>query len=339
MAHRDRNRQLERNNGEEFRDDLRRRGLPVEVVRRLSVIHPGKAVLAVIHTCGVIAVCILAASSWWTPWVVLPAMVVIASRQQALFVLAHDAAHYRMFNTRWLNDLIGRACGIVVGVSMCTYRVVHRLHHNHLYEAQDPDIPLHGGYPRGRVYLLKKLTRDLLGFTAWKTYAYFFGAPVINDDVQQSHRPLNDTSPRLKRAARQDRWLVAGFHIVAPIVAFASGYGLQYLLLWVLPLVTILQPILRFRAICEHGAVTNFTSPLTAARTTLASPLITWFLFPHHVYYHAEHHMYPSIPHYNLAACHREMQQHGLLDGAEVRSFWDTVRLVVADPIRQTTSG
>ena len=88
-----------------------------------------------------------------------------------------------MFNTRWLNDLIGRFCGIVVGVSMCTYRVVHRLHHNHLYEAQDPDIPLHGGYPRGRVYLLKKLARDLLGCTAWKTYAYFFGAPAINDAV------------------------------------------------------------------------------------------------------------------------------------------------------------
>ncbi len=322
----------EHQNGEEFRDDLRRQGLPVEIVRRLSEIHPTKASLAILHTCGVIALCIAAALTWWSPWVVIPAMVLIASRQQALFVLAHDAAHYRMFNTRWLNDLVGRACGAVVGVSMCTYRVVHRLHHNHLYEPQDPDIPLHGGYPRGRVYLLKKLARDLLGFTAWKTYAYFFGAPVINDDVSQTNRPLNDTSPRLKRAARQDRWLVVGFHIVAPIVAFASGYGLAYLLLWLLPLVTILQPILRFRAICEHGAVTNFTSPLTAARTNLATPLIAWFLFPHHVYYHTVHHMYPSIPHYHLAACHREMQRVGLLDGAEVRSFWETVRLVVADP-------
>lgn len=333
MSTQKRRRQLPSENGEEFRDDLRQQGLPVEAIRRLSMIDPIKASLAILHTCGVVAICIAAALTWWTPWVVIPAMVIIASRQQALFVLAHDAAHYRMFNTRWLNDLIGRACGAIVGVSMCTYRVVHRLHHNHLYETQDPDIPLHGGYPRGRVYLLKKLARDFLGLTAWKTYAYFFGAPVINDDVRQTNRPLNDTSPRLKRAARQDRWLVAGFHAVAPIVAFAGGYGLEYLLLWVLPLVTILQPILRFRAICEHGAVTNMTSPLTAARTNLAPPLIAWFLFPHHVAYHAEHHMYPSIPHYNLAACHREMQRHGLLDGAEVRSFWDTVRLVVADPV------
>ena len=236
MLNRDNKRQSQRHSGEEFRDDLRRQGLAVDVVRRLSVLHPVKASLAILHTCGVVVVCLAAALLWWTPWIVIPAMVVIASRQQALFVLAHEAAHYRMFNTRWLNDLIGRACGVGVGVSMCTYRVVHRLHHNHLYEAQDPDIPLHGGYPRGRVYLLKKLARDLLGFTAWKTYAYFFGAPIINDDVQQSNRPLNDTSSRLKQAARQDRWLVAGCHAVAPVAAFAGGYGLEYLLLWVLPL-------------------------------------------------------------------------------------------------------
>lgn len=337
MANRESEHQGQRQSGEEFRDDLRRQGLPVEVVRRLSVIHPVKASLAILHTCGVVAICVAAVLTWWTPWMVIPAMVIIASRQQAFFVLSHEAAHYRLFNARWFNDLIGRACGAVVGVSMCTYRVVHRLHHNHLYEAQDPDIPLHGGYPRGRVYLVKKLARDLLGFTAWKTYAYFFGAPVINDAVQQTNRPLHDTSPRLKKAARQDRWLVAGFHTVALIVSFASGYGLEYLLLWVLPLVTILQPILRFRAICEHGAVTNFASPLTAARTNLAPPWIAWFLFPHHVYYHAEHHMYPSIPHYNLATCHREMQQYGLLEDAEVRSFWDTVRLVVADPTGRAT--
>ncbi len=125
---------------------------------------------------------------------------------------------------------------------------------------------------------------------------------------------------------------MVSFHITAPVVAFASGYGVTYVLLWFLPLVTMLQPILRFRAICEHGAVTDFASPLTAARTNFAPVWLSWFLFPHHVYYHAEHHMYPSIPHYNLGACHREMQEHGLLEGAEVRSFWDTVHLVTSEP-------
>jgi hypothetical protein len=107
------------------------------------------------------------------------------------------------------------------------------------------------------------------GQTAWKTYSYFFGSPSINASTNVAQRPLDDTSEALRAAARRDRWGVLAFQLAAPIVAFALGFGWQYLVLWVLPLVTLLQAILRLRAICEHGAVTDFTSPLTAARTNL----------------------------------------------------------------------
>jgi fatty acid desaturase len=319
--------------GEEFRES-ERRGSPLsaERVRALSAIDPLKATLALGQTVGVLAAAIAAAILWWSPPVVLGSIIVIAARQQACFVLAHDAAHYRLYETRWLNDAVGRLFGAVVGVSMCTYRVIHRLHHNHLYEPQDPDLPLHGGYPRGRAYLLKKLLRDVLGLTAFKTYAYFFGAPAINTETGAANRPLDDTAPALRRAARRDRWMVAGFHIAAPTTAFAAGYGTEYLVLWALPLVTLLQPILRFRAICEHGAVKDLSSPLTAARTNLAPFWARWLLFPHHVNYHLEHHLYPSIPHYNLPACHRALVACGALAQAEVRSVFATARLVAADP-------
>lgn len=318
--------------GQEFRDDLRRRSLPADVVKQLTALDPLKATLAVAETVGVVAFAAAAALIWWHPLVVLAAILLIATRQQAFFVLAHDAAHYRIYKTRWLNDLIGRFCGTVVGISMCTYRVVHRLHHNHLYEAQDPDVPLHGGYPRGKAYLVKKLAKDLAGFTAWKTYAYFFGAPAINTERADPNRPLDDTAPQLRRAARQDRWVVVGFHLAAPIAAFTAGVGVEYLILWVLPLLTVLQAILRFRAICEHGAVTDLSSPLTAARTNTGPAWLMWLLFPHHVHYHVEHHMYPSIPHYNLPACHAAMHEHGLLDGAEVRPVLDTAKRIFAAP-------
>ncbi|NKB58737.1 MAG: fatty acid desaturase [Alphaproteobacteria bacterium] len=317
--------------GTEFRDDERRATrLPPETVKRLTAINPVKSSYAALETLAIIAAAISASIIWWTPWVVIPAIIVIAGRQQACFVLAHDAAHYRMFENRALNDVIGRAFATIVGISMCTYRVLHRLHHNHLYEDRDPDTPLHGGYPRGGAYLVRKLAKDLAGLTAYKTYSYFFGAPAINDDADGANRPLDDTSLALRKAARQDRWFVAAFHIAAPIVAFSLGYGVEYLVLWILPLVTVLQALLRFRAICEHGAVTDMSSPLTAARTNIAPAWLRWWMFPHHVNYHVEHHLYPSIPHYNLPACHAEMKRHGLLEHAEVRNVFTTARLVVA---------
>jgi len=319
--------------GEEFRDDERRRtGLPPDVVKRLTRIDPFRSWLGVGETVGLLALAIGAGAYWWTPWAVVPALIVIAGRQQACFVLAHDAAHYRLFRARWLNDLVGRMLAAPVCLSMRTYRVVHRLHHNHLYEAQDPDIPLVAGYPRGRKYLARKLLADLLGLNAWKTYAYFFGAPAINDDAAAANRPLDDTAPDLRRAARRDRWSVVGFHVAAPIAAFAAGYLVEYLVLWLLPMLTIQQPLLRYRAIAEHGAVTDFSSPLTAARTNFAPWWLHWWMFPHNVSYHVEHHLYPSIPFYNLPECHRELARHGLLERAEVRRLGETHKLFVADP-------
>ncbi len=326
--------------GSEFRDDTRaRKQLAPEVLKQLNRIDGWKGTCAVLETLGVLALAIGLSLYFWTPWVVLPALVLIATRQQACFVLAHDAAHYRLYRSRWLNDLVGRLIASIVGISMCTYRVVHRLHHNHLYQERDPDIPLHGGYPRGRGYLIKKLAKDLAGLTAHKTYGYFFGNPALNAENAGANRPLDDTSSALRLAARRDRWLVVAVHLALPAAAFWAGYGLEYLLLWVLPLLTLLQAILRFRAICEHGAVADYASPLTAARTNLGPAPLIWLIFPHHVNYHIEHHLYPAIPHYNLPQCHRELVKTGALEAAEVSKLPSTVRKIFAEPrVAATTS-
>lgn len=331
--------------GEEFREDLRKPGARNSEARRLltpAELEPltrlsnARSCLAIVQTLLLIlagmALCALPGFSLW--WV--PGLVLIGVAQHGLFILAHDAAHYRLFADRALNDVAGRLIGMCSGISMCTYRVTHRLHHNNLYGSEDPDTAIHGGYPRGQAYLWRKLGQDLLGLNAWKTFAYFFGSPAINEDTQREIRPLNDTSPQLRAAARQDRWLVVAFHVAAPCVAWALG-GITalgwYLALWVLPLLTTLQPILRLRAICEHGAVSDLSSPLTAARTNrTGGALLNWmgrfFLFPHHVNYHLEHHLYPAVPHYHLPQLHRLLLQKGALQGAEVRDLADTFKLI-----------
>ncbi|MDF1732560.1 MAG: fatty acid desaturase family protein [Minwuia sp.] len=324
--------------GEAFRRGMTRRSLPPAVVKELTRQDDTRAWRGVaellLSIAGFMAIALLV----WHPLVIFVCMILIATRQQACFVIAHDAAHYRLFSNRALNDLVGRFFGMIVGISMPAYRVVHRLHHNHLYEPQDPDIPIHAGYPRGRDYLFRKLTRDLLGLTAFKTYRYFFGNPAINTDqgTGKGSRPLDDTSPRLRTAARADRWWVLGFHVTAPALALAGGFFTEYLLLWALPLVTFLQPLLRLRAICEHGAVPDTASPLRAARTNIGHPVLMWLFFPCNVHFHVEHHMYPAIPFYNLPAAHRAMRAHGLAAEAEVRALGDTLRRVMADPARKS---
>jgi fatty acid desaturase len=318
--------------GEEFKDDFRK-ALPREVVQRLTRRSPWRATATILHDLVVLAAAIAIGLYFWpNPLVLLACVLIIGTRQHALFVIAHDAAHYLLYQNRALNDIAGRACATLQGLSMCTYRIIHRLHHNNLYGELDPDTALHGGYPRGKWYLIKKLLKDLSGLTAWKTYAYFLGgAPALNTKTNVALRPLDDTSAKLRSEARSDRNAVIAFHLTALLVFAWSGYLLQYLVLWVLPLVTVVQAILRLRAIAEHGATTDFSSPLTAARTTVAPAWLEWLIFPHQVNYHIEHHLYASVPHYNLPALHREMRAHGVLEGAEVISFRATLGKIFAE--------
>ena len=318
--------------GEEFKDDFRR-ALPKEVVRELTRRSAWRATAAVLADVAVLAIAIAAALAFWpNPLVLIAAIIIIGTRQHALFVIAHDAAHYLLYERRWLNDAVGRACAAAQGLSMCTYRVIHRLHHNNLYGELDPDTALHGGYPRGRMYLVRKLAKDLSGLTAWKTYAYFLGgAPALNTATNVAVRPLDDTSAKLRHEARADRNMVIALHIVALVAFAASGYLIQYLVLWVLPLVTVVQAILRLRAIAEHGATTDFSSPLTAARTNLGPAWLRWLVFPHNVNYHVEHHLYASVPQYNLPRLHAEMKRQGILEGAEVISFRQTLGKIFAE--------
>jgi fatty acid desaturase len=318
--------------GEEFKDDFRK-ALPREVVLSLTRRSPWRASAAVLHDFAVIAIAIAVALYFWpNPLVILVSVVVIGTRQHALFVIAHDAAHYLLYERRWLNDAVGRACATVQGLSMCTYRVIHRLHHNNLYGELDPDTALHGGYPRGKWYLIRKLLKDLSGLTAWKTYAYFLGgAPALNTATNVAMRPLDDTSAKLREEAKRDRNVVIALHVVLLLVFAWSGYLVQYLVLWVLPLVTVVQAILRLRAIAEHGATTDFSSPLTAARTNTGPAWLEWLIFPHHVNYHIEHHLYASVPHYNLRRLNQEMARRGMLDSAELVPFRVTLKKIFAE--------
>jgi fatty acid desaturase len=324
--------------GDEFRRDQRKseaaRLMPTELIAELSRINNALGAWAVFKVTFPILLLATAGLYFWGQWAIIAAIALLmAIYQHAFFVLAHDAAHYRLFSNRRANDIAGRFLGSFAGISMCTYRVVHRMHHNHLFTKQDPDIALNGGYPRGKAYLLKKLATDLTGITAYKTFSYFFGNPAKNTDTDKALKPLDDTSPKLRQDAKNDRMTVAAVQLGMPVfvgVAFGGQALAQYLVLWVLPIMTLLQAILRLRAVAEHGAPASLESPLTAARTNKPNWLTAWALFPCNVNYHIEHHLFPAVPHYHLPKLHQEMVARGVLQGAEVRSFADTWKRIYA---------
>jgi fatty acid desaturase len=80
-----------------------------------------------------------------------------------------------------------------------------------------------------------------------------------------------------------------------------------FLLYWVLPL-AVGQPILRMILLAEHTGCTEDNNPLTNTRTTLTIWPIRLLMW--NMPFHGEHHLYQSIPFYQLPKAHQLLSKH-----------------------------
>jgi len=99
--------------------------------------------------------------------------------------------------------------------------------------------------------------------------------------------------------------------VAAMLAVFCSAFaGWSWLdpagpwLFWIGP-VALAQPILRAMLLSEHTLCSTDDNGLTNTRTTRSNPLLR--LVHWNMPYHAEHHLYPSIPFHRLPQAHREI--------------------------------
>jgi fatty acid desaturase len=244
--------------------------------------------------------------TWWA-WVL--AAVVISTRQHALLSLVHEAAHYHLFKNRALNDAVADLlCAYPTNISTEGYRKEHAEHHRHVNTPEDPywrtaQRDSAWIFPRTRWGAVKVLLGDLFGV---------FTASHLKIVVPWSHtgRATGKGGPKPSRAEnlRYTLWVVG-------LVAFLTltGGWLHYLLLWSVPSLTLMMVAFRIRAVVEHpfdptsGDETHETRDVEGA---------TWFerffIAPFNASYHLSHHLFPSVPYYNLPKLHEHLKQTDL---------------------------
>ena len=95
---------------------------------------------------------------WPRGWVVAAAVVVIAARFYALFIIAHDGFHRRLMKRAWVNDLFTDVCilGSIGAITRLNSKN-HLLHHRHLATEADPDRHKYGCFN-------KATPRQLIGY-------------------------------------------------------------------------------------------------------------------------------------------------------------------------------
>lgn len=250
----------------------------------------------VLHCWGVIIAAMAVFVIWPNPVTFIAAFLIIGSRQLGMAILMHEAAHRTLFKTPKLNDMIGQyLLAAPFGGELHGYRRYHLKHHRYTQTEDDPDLVLSAPFPVTRASMARKLLRDVTGMTAIKQRA---GQVVMAFGKSQAFKPSDLIQP-------------AAAQIIIFTVFVLLGFWWLYFALWLLPLLTWFQAVLRVRNIAEHALTELNSDPLRQARTTHAGLLARIFVAPYWVNYHIEHHAFMYVPCYNLPKAHALLRAKG----------------------------
>jgi fatty acid desaturase len=209
----------------------------------------------------------------WAVWVLV--VLVVGTRQHALALMFHEAAHWLACDDRRWNDFLGKLLtGWPLGVD--SYRVFHFGHHWYLGTEHDPEL-LHwqvwskGQYdpPRTRWQFARRFAMDCVGLGLGETLKVIrmIGKPELGRLVW---------------------WVAVGGALVY--------LGLwQVVVAWVAAMLTSFLACFRLRVWSEHVGTTG-------THVVAANRLWRFLFLPHNTWCHHEHHEDPQLPFWALPA-------------------------------------
>lgn len=232
----------------------------------------------------------LATPNWY---LMIPAMVLHGFTIVTMFAPMHECVHKTAFATPILNEVFGWVAGLLSFYNFTYYRYYHTWHHRY---TQDPERDPELMTPKPRnvwEYLV-----EISAITFWWNRPLMFFRLATGQTSRYPFVPEN---------ARRKIMISAAIQLslyIAALVSIAIGYttALYYFYLPVL----LAQPLLRAILLAEHTGCTNDENGLTNTRTTLTNFPIRLLMW--NMPYHTEHHLYPSIPFYQLPQAHIELK-------------------------------
>lgn len=229
----------------------------------------------------------------------IASFIVISTRQHALAILMHEAAHGNLTGLQnrdeWLSDYL---LSFPLMVSTKLYRRHHLKHHARLGFPDDPDAN-DNDWPTSLRGFIMTVIADLIGLNfvrSLRTAQSFSVFPVLLS-------PLRTGPIGLKGRIGFVLYTITFFVFMVSALGWVAT-----LLLWYLPLLTMTQALIRFNAYAEHGGCTH-KNQLQSARTTTSNVLGRLVFAPCGINYHLEHHLYPSIPGFRLRALHERLMK------------------------------
>lgn len=250
----------------------------------------------------------------------LVGLMLLGGRQLGLAILMHECAHQSLFRARWANEVVGTwLCAAPVWQRLEDYRKHHLAHHAHTSLEGDTDLGLVEPFPCSRKSLARKLLRDVTGLAFLRRIVgqTLMDAGVLSYSASTGQKPVlpgPSMGAMLRNLARNTGPVVLTNAVLFALLA-ASGHAYLYLA-WLLANATTFSLFVRIRSIAEHAVLERSEDPFLNTRTTEANVLARLTVAPHHVNYHLEHHLLPTVPHYRLKTLSKLLRERGAYEDA-----------------------
>jgi fatty acid desaturase len=249
-------------------------------------------------------------------WTVLLAIPVIGNRYYGLFIIGHDGMHRRLFpnvkrNDFWTDLLILAPIGAITRLNNRN----HLAHHRNLATPADPDRHKHACFNKNDGAELAGYLSGIL--SVWHSVKDVF---LTRGGAQQNGQRARSTSSGY---TVRDFCLLGGwFAALAGGLAWLVGWW-AYSVLWAFPVYSFMFLADNFRSFAEHSQPEgDATADQHRLITYQSNSIERMFVAPMNMNYHAVHHLWPSIPYYNLPAADREIRADGESSGLEWRGLY-----------------
>jgi fatty acid desaturase len=269
-------------------------------LKPLFKIETHRHVLALIMDWAIIALAIYGCLQFFNPVTYLLAVIIIGARMHALAILMHDATHFRFLRNRKWNDLITNLVTMYpLFTSIELYRQNHLRHHRHLNTDHDPDWVAKLGV---KEFTFPKTKAEFL----WTLFTYLILYRGVKDAIWFLKR---FQAPSAKQVSKSTDHYKKIFYLALIIVLTVFGWWPYFLLFWFIPYLSTFFMFQYIRSVAEHFGDLGRDHDLESSRTVKANWIEKFFMSPHNVGYHLEHHLYPGVPFYHLPKLHELLMQ------------------------------
>jgi fatty acid desaturase len=249
----------------------------------------------------------------WNPWVLVPLYIALGYLWMSMVTFMHDALHHTLFRSKAANWVFGILCMLPIFATFVGFREDHIEHHRYNRSPRDPDA-----FTMGR--------RSVGDFALFYAYAAIGG--VLSFIHFNFIYPFQKFGPRL--------WFIQLFELSLKAVVYwlvlswAADQGMlgKALEVWLYP-VLVLSLLNSMRFIAEHYGAPWNEGQMAGTRTVVSNPVNSFFW--NNINWHIGHHVYPTVPWYNLQKLHALLEPQITASGAPVDKsylavYWDALR-------------